>query len=64
MLQIDDKVAFCEKIAPNFKVKPGSILTNWLNGFWAIPEKHQEKVLNLLKEEVNQLSEHATVKSE
>lgn len=53
---IDDKKAFCEGIAPEFKISSRSIYTNWFSSFWSIPDKHMTRVLELLKDSTGKIT--------
>ena len=48
--KLKDKKAFCEELSKLVDTSPRSIYNHWFGSFWAIPEKHQELVLKMLKE--------------
>ena len=48
--QLKDKRAFCAEISKITGTGAISIYNNWFGAFWAIPEKHQDMVLDKLKE--------------
>lgn len=47
--QIDEKSNFIKLVAKEVGNTPLSIRTHWFSNFWAIPEKHQERVVELLQ---------------
>mgnify|MGYP003625294431 CR=1 FL=1 len=46
---LKDKQGFIELCAKEFEKKPLSIQNNWFGRYWAIPEKHLERVVILLQ---------------
>lgn len=49
-MQLKDKKSFCLELSKEVDISPLSIYNHWFGSFWAIPEKHQDKVLSKLKQ--------------
>ena len=47
--QVDNKFDFILLLSNEFKVKPNSIRTNWFSTFYSVPNKHQDRVIELLQ---------------
>ena len=47
--QVDNKFDFIILLSKEFKIKPSSIRTNWFSTFYSIPEKHEQRVIELLQ---------------
>lgn len=52
--QIDNKFDFILLLSNEFHVKPSSIRTNWFSTYFSIPEKHKDRVLQLLQNTIKQ----------
>ena len=47
--ELDNKKDFVLLCSDEFNIKPNSIHSNWFNTYWSIPDKHLERVLELLQ---------------
>ena len=47
--QIENKQGFVILLSNEFKVKPNSIRNNWFSSYYAIPNKHEPRVIELLQ---------------
>tara|TARA_R110000822_G_scaffold271860_1_gene394434 strand:+ start:85 stop:291 length:207 start_codon:yes stop_codon:yes gene_type:complete len=47
--QIENKQGFVILLSNEFKVKPNSIRNNWFSSYYSIPEKHEQRVIELLQ---------------
>tara|TARA_R110002051_G_C8374478_1_gene444101 strand:+ start:320 stop:526 length:207 start_codon:yes stop_codon:yes gene_type:complete len=47
--QIENKHGFIILLSHEFKLKPNSIRTNWFATFYSVPNKHQDRVIELLQ---------------
>ena len=47
--QIENKFDFILLLSKEFKVKPNSIRNNWFSSYYSIPEKHEQRVIELLQ---------------
>ena len=47
--QVDNKFDFILLLSNEFKLKPNSIRTNWFATFYSVPNKHQDRVIELLQ---------------
>ena len=47
--QIDNKLDLISLLSNEFKVKPNSIRNNWFSSYYSIPEKHEDRVVQLLQ---------------
>ena len=47
--QIDNKLDLISLLSNEFKVKPNSIRNNWFSSYYSIPEKHEQRVIELLQ---------------
>ena len=47
--QIENKYEFILLLSNEFKIKPSSIRTNWFSTFYSVPNKHQDRVIELLQ---------------
>lgn len=52
--ELDNKKGFVLLCSDEFKIKPQSISNNWFNSYWSIPDKHVERVLELLQNYLKQ----------
>lgn len=57
--KVTDKVDFILLCSDHFKIKPQSIRNNWFNGFYSIPDKHQQEVVKILQNYIKQ-QQHKT----
>jgi hypothetical protein len=48
--KLKDKKAFCLELSEFVETSPRSIYNHWFASFWAIPDKHIDLVLKMLKE--------------
>jgi len=51
--KLKDKKAFCLELSEFVETSPRSIYNHWFGGFWAIPNKYIDLVLEKLKEKEN-----------
>ncbi len=51
--RLKNKKAFCEELSKSVDTSPRSLYNHWFGSFWAIPEKHQDLVLEKLKQTLN-----------
>ncbi len=53
---VKDKQAFIELVHTELKcsTKPQSMRTNWFAGFFAIPDKHKPRIIELLQNTIKQ----------
>lgn len=47
--ELDNKKSFVLLCSDEFNIKPNSIQCNWFNAYWSIPDKHLDRVLELLQ---------------
>ena len=47
--QIENKHGFIILLSNEFKLKPNSIRNNWFASYYAIPNKHEDRVIELLQ---------------
>lgn len=50
--QIEDKTEFIKEVAKDRKKRPLTIRNHWFGQFLAIPEEHQERVIELLQNKI------------
>jgi hypothetical protein len=50
--QLKDKQSFIMLCSTEFEIKPLSIRNNWFGGYWAIPDKHLKRVVDLLQNSI------------
>jgi hypothetical protein len=50
--QVKDKKLFIETLAPIVSNKESSLAANWFSRLWSIPDEHQNTVLQLLNETI------------
>jgi hypothetical protein len=52
--QIKNKKEFVFLLAQEFELKPNSIRTGWFSTYYSIPEKHQNRVVEILQNTITQ----------
>mgnify|MGYP003637377961 CR=1 FL=1 len=52
--QIKNKKEFVFLLAQEFELKPNSIRTGWFSTYYSIPEKHQNRVIEILQNTITQ----------
>ncbi len=52
--KVQDKNSFIIYLSNEFNIKPNSIRTNWFQTFFSIPDKHKERVIELLQRQIQQ----------
>lgn len=52
--QVENKHEFIILLSKEFKRKPATIRTNWFATFYSVPEKNEERVLQLLQNTIKQ----------
>lgn len=52
--QVNNRTAFIEMVANDLKKKPISLSKNWFcaSGFWSIPDRYQNRVVELLQKTI------------
>lgn len=58
--QIDDRRAVVVSIAEEFGLKPISVANNWFGSYWAIPDRHQERVAEILQNAIRIQNENTS----
>ena len=47
--QIDNKKEVVMYLSGHFKLRPSSVRSNWFSNYYAVPEKYQKEVVNILQ---------------
>lgn len=53
--QVKDKSKFYNLVADDLKKRAGSLKSHWFcdSGLWSVPEKHEDRVIELLQKTIN-----------
>ncbi len=49
---IVDKKTFYQTVADDLGKKANSLQNHWFNGFWSIPTKHEDRVMEIAQETI------------
>jgi len=47
--ELENKKDFVLLCSDEFNIKPSSVQCNWFSKYWSIPDKHLDRVLELLQ---------------
>lgn len=52
--QVKGKTTFIKMVAEDLDKKPSTLRQHWFQMFWAIPEEHQARVVELLQNQIRE----------